>query len=107
MANLTINFNQKLNTSLQTGDIVYYKKNNQLVQLGECNAISSDKYSFTVDVSSTTPRPSIGDYFMFAKNNVINSNGVLGYNANVSLVNDSTDFVELYAVNSEIQVSSN
>ena len=44
---------------------------------------------------------------MFAKNNVINSNGVLGYNANVSLVNDSTDFVELYAVNSEIQVSSN
>ena len=33
MANLTINFNQKLNTSLQTGDIVYYKKNNQLVEL--------------------------------------------------------------------------
>lgn len=107
MANLTINFNQKLNTSLQIGDIVYYKKNDQLVQLGECTAISSDKYNFTVDVSSTTPRPSIGDYFMFAKNNVINSNGVLGYNANVSLVNDSTDFVELYAVNSEINISSN
>ncbi len=104
---LTLNFNQKLNTSLQTGDIVYYKKNNQLVELGECTAISSDKYNFTIDVSSTTPRPSIGDYFMFAKNNVINSNGVLGYNANVSLVNDSTDFVELYAVNSEIQISSN
>lgn len=107
MANLTINFNQKLNTSLQTGDIVYYKKNNQLVELGVCNAISSDKYSFTVDVSSTTPRPSIGDYFMFAKNNVINSNGVLGYNANVKLTNSSTDFTELYAVNSEINISSN
>ena len=107
MANLTINFNQKLNTSLQTGDIVYYQKNSKLVELGECTAISSDKYNFTVDVSSTTPRPSIGDYFMFAKNNVINSNGVLGYNANVSLVNNSTDFVELYAVNSEIQISSN
>ena len=107
MANLTINFNQKLNTSLQTGDIVYYKKNNQLVELGNCTAISSDKYSFTVDVASTTPRPAIGDYFMFAKNNVINSNGVLGYNANVKLTNNSTDFTELYAVNSEIQVSSN
>ena len=30
MANLTINFNQKLNTSLQTGDIVYYQKNGNI-----------------------------------------------------------------------------
>ena len=95
MANLTINFNQKLNTSLQTGDIVYYQKNNKLVELGNCTAVSSDKYSFTVDVASTTPRPAIGDYFMFAKNNVI------------KLTNDSTSFVELYAVNSEINISSN
>ena len=107
MANLTINFNQKLNTSLQTGDIVYYKKNNQLVELGSCTAISSDKYSFTVDVSSTTPRPSIGDYFMFAKNNVINSNGLIGYHANVVMENTNIDFVELYAVNSEAVFSSN
>ena len=107
MANLTINFNQKLNTSLQTGDIVYYQKNGKLIELGLCTAISSDRFNFTVDVSSTTPRPSIGDYFMFAKNNVINSNGVIGYNANVTLTNDSTQSIELYAVNSEIQVSSN
>jgi len=107
MANLTINFNQKLNTSLQTGDVVYYQKNGQLVELGNCNAVSADKYSFTVDVASTTPRPAIGDYFMFAKNNVINSNGVLGYNARVTMTNESTDFIELYAVNSEINISSN
>ena len=107
MANLTINFNQKLNTSLQIGDTVYYQKNGQLVELGNCTAISSDQYNFTVDVASTTSRPAIGDYFMFAKNNVINSNGVLGYNANVTLTNESTEFTELYAVNSEIQMSSN
>lgn len=107
MANLTINFNQKLNVSLQTGDTVYYQKNGKLIELGICNNVSSDKYSFTVDVASTTPRPSFGDYFMFAKNNVINSNGVLGYNARVNMVNNSNETVELYAVNSEIQISSN
>ena len=107
MANLTINFNQKLNTSLQIGDTVYYQKNGQLIELGNCTAISSDKYNFTVDVAGATSRPAIGDYFMFAKNNVINSNGVLGYNANVTLTNESTEFIELYAVNSEIQMSSN
>jgi len=107
MANLTINFNQKLNTSLQTGDVVYYQKNGEIVELGVCKAISSDRYNFTVDVADTVSRPSIGDYFMFAKNNVINSNGVLGYNANVKMTNDSIDFAELYAVNSEINISSN
>ena len=107
MANLTINFNQKLNTSLQAGDTVYYQKNGELIELGNCTEVSSDKYSFTVDVASSTSRPAIGDYFMFAKNNVINSNGVLGYNASVTMTNESTEFTELYAVNSEIQISSN
>lgn len=107
MANLTINFNQKLNTSLQTGDIVYYQKNSKLVELGECTAISSDKYNFTIDVSSTTPRPSIGDYFMFAKNNVINTSGLVGYHATVTLENTSTELSELFAVNSEVNISSN
>ena len=107
MANLTINFNQKLNTSLQVGDIVYYQKNGKLVELGNCVAVSTDRYNFTVDVAATTSRPAIGDYFMFAKNNVINSNGVLGYNARVKMTNESTDFTELYAVNSEVNISSN
>jgi hypothetical protein len=107
MANLTVNFNQKLNTSLQTGDTVYFVKDGSLIELGLCKSIAANRYNFVVDVSSTTARPKIGDYFMFAKNNVINSNGVLGYNANVKLTNESTEFVELYAVNSEIQISSN
>tara|TARA_R110000772_G_scaffold125211_7_gene231887 strand:+ start:1397 stop:1720 length:324 start_codon:yes stop_codon:yes gene_type:complete len=107
MANLTINFDQKLNTSLQKGDIIYYVKNSKVQELGICQSVASDRYSFIVDVSSTTPRPSFGDYFMFAKNNVINSNGLIGYHANVTMENDSTEFVELYAVNSEIMLSSN
>lgn len=107
MASLTVNFNQKLNTSLQVGDTVYYKKNNNLIELGLCTAVSTDRFNFTVDVADTTPRPAIGDYFMFGKNNVINSNGLIGYNANVKMTNTNNGFIELYAVNSETQVSSN
>jgi len=107
MANLTINFNQKLNTSLQIGDIVFFLKNGNLIELGSCTAVANDRYNFTVDVNASAQRPKIGDYFMFAKNNVINSNGLIGYNAKVTFTNESANFVELFAVNSEISPSSN
>ena len=107
MANLTVNFGQKLNTSLQPGDIVFFLKNDNIQELGECISIASDRLSIVVDVSPTTLRPVIGDYFMFAKNNVINSNGLIGYHANVVMENTNTDFIELYAVNSEAVFSSN
>lgn len=107
MANLTINFGEELNTSLQKGDIVYFLKNDNLTELGECISIASDRLSFVVDVPPQAQRPVIGDYFMFAKNNVINSSGLIGYQATIKMENDSTDFCELYAVNSETMFSSN
>ena len=107
MANLTINFDKKINTSLQKGDIVLFLKNDSLIELGICQSVADDRFSFVVDVAATTPRPVIGDYFMFAKNNVINSSGLIGYQATIKIENDSTDFCELYAVNSETMFSSN
>ena len=107
MANLTINFDKNINTSLQKGDTVLFLKNGSLIELGICQSVATDRLSFVVDVSSTTPRPVIGDYFMFVKNNVINSSGLIGYQATIKMENDSTDFCELYAVNSETMFSSN
>jgi len=107
MANLTINFDKNINTSLQKGDTVLFLKDGSLIELGICQSVATDRLSFVVDVSSTTPRPVIGDYFMFAKNNVINSSGLIGYQATIKMENDSTDFCELYAVNSETMFSSN
>jgi len=107
MANLTINFDKNINTSLQKGDTVLFLKNGSLIELGICQSVATDRLSFVVDVSSTTPIPVIGDYFMFAKNNVINSSGLIGYQATIKMENDSTDFCELYAVNSETMFSSN
>lgn len=107
MANLTINFDNEINASLQKGDTVLYLKNENLVELGSCVSVSSNRKSFVVDVLATAQRPKIGDYFMFAKNNVINSSGLIGYQATIKMENDSTDFCELYAVNSETMFSSN
>lgn len=115
MANLTINFADEINVSLQKGDIVYFLNDTAetvsigsgLSRVGECVSVSDDRKSLVVDVPATATRPKIGDYFMFAKNNVINSSGLIGYQATIKMENDSTDFCELYAVNSETMYSSN
>ena len=107
MADITITFEQKINQSLQTGDIVYFEKNGDIVECGECTSIASDRLSLVVDIPDTNIRPTTDDFFMFGKNNVINTNGLIGYHATVTLENESTDFTELYAVNSETIYSSN
>ena len=107
MANLEINFAKEINTSLQKGDIFMFEKNGQLKVVGPCVSVAEDRLSFIVDIDAKAERPSIGDYFMFAKNNVINSSGLLGYQATIKMQNDSTDFCELYAINSETMYSSN
>lgn len=107
MANLTINFADEINVSLQKGDIVYFLNGDELSRVGECVSVSDDRKSLIVDIPDKATRPKIGDYFMFAKNNVINSSGLIGYQATIKMENDSTDFCELYAVNSETMYSSN
>ena len=106
MADLNVSFNKKINFSCQVGDDVFFLKDEKPQFLGSCKSISTDRKSFVIDVTENI-RPVIGDYFMFAKNNVINSNGVLGYHGTVTMENTLNEFTELYAVNSEIQISSN
>jgi len=43
---------------------------------------------------------------LFAKNSQVNTSGLLGYYAEVKLTNSSTFKEELFAVNSEIFISS-
>jgi len=107
MANKTITFDKPLNTSLQATDIIYYLDLSNVKQrLGKCVSVSADRLSFVVDVETTAKPPQEDAYFMFNKNNVINSNGLIGYHATVKIKNTSTEFCELYAVNSEVSFSS-
>ena len=47
-----------------------------------------------------------GDYIMFVKDKRVNSSSILGYYADVRLVNYSTEKIELFSVGSEVTVSS-
>jgi hypothetical protein len=107
MADITITFGNTINQSLQVGDIVYFEKEKDIVELGECTSIANDRLSLVADIPDTNIRPSSDSFFMFAKNNVINTSGLVGYHATVTLENTSTELSELFAVNSEVNISSN
>ena len=92
MANLTINFDKNITTSLQKGDTVLFLKNGSLIELGLCQSVVTDRLSFVVDVGLTRPRSVIGDYFMFAKYIVLNSSGFIGYVVTIKMEKDCIDF---------------
>ena len=108
MATLTLNFANPINVSLQanTGDIIYFKRSSddKIIKLGECIAIRPA----SIDVSSdaSTPRPIAGDFIFFAKDPEISTTGLAGYYAEVKMEIISASKKELFAVSSEIFISS-
>lgn len=108
MDSITLTFPKDLNVSLQknVGDIVYFLDDNgEKRRIGPCTNIS-DK-TITCDIEAWRKRPSAGNYIFFGKENIINSSGLVGYYAEVEMENTSTVKKELFAVNSEIFLSSN
>jgi len=72
--------------------------------IGEITAKSST--SITVDASSGgSTVPTVGQFIMFIKNAVAESNGARGYFLQFTLKNDSTDPVELFSVGSSVMKS--
>ena len=87
MALITLETTFTKNTSLQVGDLIYY--------LGTDSTV---KKLGPVKTSS---------YIFFGKDNSKNTSGLLGYYMEVNIKNTSDDHAELFAVNSEIFISSN
>ena len=125
MATVLINLNnQRLNVSLQTGDILYFTDTTTdppvnpwvlaigiTYQLGPVMAINSiDDFTHeilcSVDPDNVT-LPQVNDYLMFAKDNRANMSDVVGYYAEVTFTYNSFDNAELYAVSSDVTESSN
>ena len=52
------------------------------------------------------PQPNTGDFIMFAKNRVVNTSGIIGYYADIKLVNHTTKKAEMFAISSGIIESS-
>lgn len=125
MPNIVYTFSNPINVSLQskpsgvatgaeTGayDNVYFTRISSGKQLGSvkligsCILIENNANKITVDAGANIPLPAIGDYLFFAKNTNINTPGIMGYYAEVEMINDSTEQAELFTVSSEVNESS-
>ncbi len=126
MPTVSYSFDNSINVSLQakptniatgveTGayDNIYFctisgGKQNGLVKLiGECIGINNSTNTISINTAtSTIPLPNEGDYLFFAKNTNINTPGIMGYYAEVEMINDSTEQAELFTVSSEVNESS-
>jgi hypothetical protein len=62
----------------------------------------TDKTSTTLVVDTVNNTPSVSDFCFVAKNPEAESYGLKGYHANVRLTNNTTEPLELFAVNSEV-----
>jgi hypothetical protein len=108
MDTITLTFPKDINVSLQknTNDIVYFlDSNNKKKRIGKCTNISGK--TITCETEAWRLRPEAGDYIFFGKENIVNSSGLVGYYAEVEMQVTSGVKKELYAVNSEVFISSN
>ena len=125
MPDIVYTFSNPINVSLQskpngvatgaeTGayDNVYFTRISSGKQLGSvkligsCVDITQSQNKITVKAVANIPLPAIGDYLFFAKNTNINTPGIMGYYAEVEIINDSTEQAELFTVSSEVNESS-
>ena len=108
MAIEKITFPETLNHLAQIGDNVYYAVNNfgvisEPVFAGLIWNIGVN--SIEVDVVSVGNIP-INSFIMFEKNIKVNESGIKGYYADVTMENHSKTYAELFAVSSEVVLSS-
>lgn len=105
---ITINFSVPFNVSLQVGsDIIYYQDSvtSNVYKLGVCTAKTAT--SITCEILSNTPPPnSTNDFIFFVKDNSANTSGIVGYHGTVDMEVTSTSKKELFAVNTEVFISS-
>jgi len=123
---ITLTFQQELNSSLQIGDTIWYISNininqtggydvgneEKITKLGTVVEINNNPYQIIVSNSFTSATPqfitsNLTDAFiMFSKDNGANLTSLKGYYANARFENNSKKKAELFAVSSEIVESS-
>lgn len=124
MIPLTINFSEDINYSTQVGDFVYYVPTTTIgtvnpfdtaqiqnvVKLGPITAIvpnPTSGWDVTVtwdNINIAAPNP--GDFMMFEKDKRVNTPSLVGYYAEVKLVNNSRTKAEIFSLGSETFESS-
>ena len=96
---------------MQVGDVIYYlgTDNTTKKRIGPLVSKTNSTIVCEIDASPIGDISQLANnsYIFFAKDNTINTSGLLGYFAEINFSNDSTEHAELFAVNSEIFISSN
>jgi len=108
MAIELIQFNQPINVNIENNDKVYFATSNQDVlgdpqYAGEVTNVYSEKIEVNVDDSIEIPTDA---FIFFSKNITVNESSLKGYYADLTLENSSNKKAELFAVTSNITVSS-
>ena len=107
---VTIGFVNPINVSIQsrTNDIVMYKSadDGRIYIVGQCMGIDHTNKTITCTLAINGTVPEENDFIFFAKSSEINTSGIIGYYGRVDMEVTSSSFKELFAVNSEIFISS-
>lgn len=105
MSQITLNTNFNKNASLQIGDIIYYSDNGTIKRIGPVDEINTGSIVCTIDGDTTGLLST--SFIFFGKDSQINTSGLIGYYAEVEFKNESTSEAEIFAVSSEVFLSSN
>lgn len=115
-----INFTQQINDSAQVGDILYFSNMNAagettdgpteigpITEIGNNFVVIDGPIATPVNLTAVNIEGgAIPPLFMFRKNGQANISTLVGYFAEVNLVQSATDRRELFGIGSEIFVSS-
>lgn len=102
-----ITFSNDINVSLQIGDVIFFtdaSDSDALKEIGKVHLINNKTITVLWDGSSD--EPTVSDFILFAKDSEKNTSGIIGYHASVEMKTTSSDKKELFAVNSEVFISS-
>ena len=115
MAQTKINLNNTINCSLQVGDYAYVSNvlaggiTSEQKYIGRILDVQASYIIINTDISAIMaeyPSGISGMFLMFEKRIEANDSSLKGYYANVTFENYSNQYTELFAVGSEIALSS-
>lgn len=127
MPTLTLTFPQQIQVSTQVGDMILYcdptgtstyntvtttatsfssAAQSDVIMIGPCLTIASNRLSMTVDYVAGAALPTSSSFILFSKDKPSNPSGLLGYYAKVCFKNTSSTEAELFGVNADIFESS-
>lgn len=110
--NFSINPLVDIGSIISVGDYVYFGYPNPIlagpvlnINVNLPSGINQIEINNNMTTPSTTPIPTNTEFFLYIKNSVAESHGVLGHYCVFSLENTQTDKIELFAAETEVMKS--